>query len=107
MKTYKPQPKTVTFEYLLRRRGLTFETWARAAGVSSYSGLVAWCDGIGAIPPSEDVWRTYMPVAVNAPPDGIVVVNVEPIPLTVDSSSPALTKPKKNKAPESKDPSAV
>ena len=77
MKLNKPQPRTVTFDRLLRRRGLSFEAWAASTGVSSYAEVVRWCDRIGAIPPSEAEWLSYMPAPVNAPTDGIVVVDVE------------------------------
>ena len=59
---------------LLKRRKQTLRKFVTDLGVTSYDGLVKLCQTIGVIPPSESEYNTVIPVAVNSPQDGIVVI---------------------------------
>lgn len=80
MKNVRPKPPNITLDKLLRRRGLTFDTWMSSAYISSYPEVVRWCFKVGVIAPSEEEYRALRPSAVSAPLDGIVVVEPTELP---------------------------
>lgn len=74
--TPKNQPR-LKLSDLLRRRKMHLKQMLDERGITAYETLAIWCHRIGVVPPTEAEFREVMPVRINSPQEGVVVL--EPI----------------------------
>lgn len=69
----KHQPR-LKLSDLIRRRKTTLKQMITDRGITTYTALAHWCERIGVLPPTEKEFSDVMPVPVNSPQEGVVVL---------------------------------
>jgi len=89
----KNSPK-LTLASLIKRRKTTLGKFINELGISTYESLKNWCRRTGVEPPTEQEFRTEIPIDayVNNPQEGVIVLQEPPEP---PSSVAKALKPKR------------
>jgi len=69
----KHQPR-LKLSDMIRRRKTTLKQMLADRGISTYGALTHWCNRIGVVPPTEAEFKAVMPVPVNSPQEGVIVL---------------------------------